>query len=133
MPTPALFAFRFSIAYRLAGLPFGVTPRTAAVSVDGGQFALRFGPWRLRTPLDNVVSTELTGPFALLKTAGPAHLSLRDRGLTCATNGKRGICVRFADPVSGIEPIGVLRHPAVTVTVADLEGLADVLAAVRRS
>jgi len=53
-----------------------------------------------------------------------------DRGLTFATNGERGLCIRFRDPVSGIEPTGHLRHPGLTVTVADVDALARVLGAV---
>ncbi|MDQ4031696.1 MAG: hypothetical protein M3332_05280 [Actinomycetota bacterium] len=45
-----------------------------------------------------------------------------------ATNGARGLCITFREPVRGIEPTGILRHPAVTVTVADSQGLAAVLA-----
>jgi hypothetical protein len=35
--------------------------------------------------------------------------------------------VSFADPVSGMEPTGRLRHPNLTVTVADPDGLAAAL------
>lgn len=112
--------------YRLPALVFGVTT-TAGVWVDEAVLRIRFGPWRLRTPVTNVVSTVHTGPYALIKTLGPAHLSFADRGLTCATNSERGLCIRFARPVRGIEPLGLLRHPAVTVTVADCDGLADAL------
>jgi hypothetical protein len=101
------------------------------VQVDAGEFAIRFGWWRLRTPVANIVGTVVTGPFGFLRTAGPAHLSIADLGLTCATNGERGLCVRFAEPVSGIAPFGLLRHPAVTVTVAEPERLAALLAELR--
>jgi hypothetical protein len=121
------FPFRFTTPYRLAGVPFGITPATTAVRVCGGELAVRFGPWRVRTTLANVTSTAITGPFGFLKTAGPAHLSLADRGLTMATNGARGLCITFREPVPGIEPTGILRHPTVTLTVADCQGLATVL------
>ena len=121
------FEFRFTPLYRLAALPFGVTSSTAQVRVDSAQLHVRFGPWRVRTPLSNVRSTTVTGPFSLLKTAGPAHLSLADFGMTCATNGEQGVCIRFREPVCGLEPFGVLRHPAVTVTVEDGEQLARLL------
>jgi hypothetical protein len=123
------FPFRFTTPYRLAGLPFGVTPATATVRVRDGELAVRFGPWRVRTALANVTSTAVTGPFGFLKTAGPAHLSLVDRGLTMATNGTRGLCITFREPVPGIEPTGLLRHPAITLTVADCQGLAAALTA----
>ncbi|MGH8573523.1 MAG: hypothetical protein ACREX8_13260 [Gammaproteobacteria bacterium] len=121
------FSFRCTIPNRLAGLPFGVTPATAAVQARDGELAIRFGPWKVRTALTNVVATTVTGPFGLIKTAGPARLSFADRGLTMATNGARGLCITFREPVRGIEPTGALRHPAVTVTVADCQDLAAVL------
>jgi hypothetical protein len=122
-----LFPFRFAAAYRLPALVFGVTGATAAVCVDDEMLRIRFGPWRVRTPLTNVVSATRTGPFSLVKTMGPAHLSFADRGLTCATNSEAGLCIRFAKPVRGLDPLGLLRHPAVTVTVADCDSLAKAL------
>ena len=50
--------------------------------------------------------------------------SLADRGVTFATNSRRGLCVSFVEPVHGIEPTGVLRHPAATVTVFVWPGVA---------
>ncbi len=125
----ATFRFRFSPWYLAAGLPFGVTPATARVDVDDGQLTVRFGPWKVRTAVANVAGSEVTGPYRAWKTLGPAHLSLADRGLTCATNGQRGLCIRFHQPVAGIEPFGRIRHPGVTVTVEDVEGLAAALKA----
>lgn len=122
-----IFEFRFEPTYRAAALAFGVTPRTAEVTVGDDTVAARFGPWRVRTPLSNVADVEITGPFSLVKTIGPAHLSLADRGLTFATNRQRGVCLRFRDPVAGMEPTGRLRHPGLTVTVADCDGLAQLL------
>jgi len=77
----------------------------------------------------NIAGTEVTGPFGLLRTLGPAHLSLADNGITFATNGDRGLCIRLHDPVPAIEPLGRLRHPGLTVTVADVDALAAALAA----
>lgn len=124
---PGSFPFRFAAIYRLPALLFGVTSTTAGVWVDEAVLRIRFGPWRVQTPRSNVVATLHTGPYSLIKTIGPAHLSFADRGLTCATNSERGLCIRFARPVPGIEPLGLLRHPAVTVTVADCDGLAEAL------
>jgi hypothetical protein len=124
------FDFEFSPAYRVAGLPFGVTPRTAFVEVgDGpsGELRVRFGPWSLRTPLSNVASVQRTGPFSFPKTAGPAHLSFADRGVTFATNGEAGACVLFHEPVKVLDPTGRLRHPGATMTVRDVEGLRQLL------
>jgi len=121
-----VFPFAFDNRYRLAALPFGVTPRTARVTV-GDELRVAFGPWRLRTPLANITAVDITGPYGFLKTAGPAHLSFSDRGVTFATNGARGVCVRFREPVRVLDPTGRLRHPGATLTVADVDGLATLL------
>lgn len=123
------FPFAFARAYRLAGLPFGVTPSTAWVEVQDGELRVRYGPWRLRTPLSNVASTELTGGFAFLKTAGPPHLSFADRGVSFATNGDRALCVQFHERVPAIDPTRTITHPGATMTVADPEGLREALGA----
>jgi hypothetical protein len=124
MPT---FDFRFTPTYRRLAAPFGVRPSTARVEVADGALDARFGPWRVHTPLDNVVGVERSGPYSVAKTAGPAHLSFADRGLTFATNPDAGLCIRFRSPVRGIDPAGMIRHPGLTVTVDDIEGLARLL------
>lgn len=111
--------FRFARAYRLPALAFGVTPQTAHVDLTDHELVVRFGFWRLRTPVSNVEGVERTGGFSLLKTAGPPRLSLADKGVTFATNGDDAVCVRFHEPVSVLDPTGRLRHPGATLTVAD--------------
>jgi len=108
---------------------FRVTPENAWVEVGDETFEARFGPWRVSTPLTNITDVDVTGPYAFWKTAGPARLAVTDRGLTFATNGDRGVLILFETPVRGLEPLGILRHPELTVTVADVDGLADVLRA----
>ncbi len=121
------FSFRFEPLYRAAAVPFGITPRTAHVVLQGDRLRVRFGLWRLETPLDNVLETLLTGPYTVPKTIGPAHLSLKDRGVTFATNRRQGVCIRFLEPVRAIDWTGTILHPSATVTVADCAGLAAAL------
>jgi hypothetical protein len=121
------FEFAFDPPYRLLAAPFGITPRTAHVDVGDGWLDARFGPWRLTTPLSNVRAVAVTGPYRAIKTAGPARLAITDRGLTFATNNRRGVLVLFRTPVPGLDPLGLIRHPELTVTVADVEGLKDAL------
>lgn len=123
----AEFRFRFAPTYRRLAAPFGVRPSNSVVVVTEHQLDVRFGPWRVRSPLENVAGVARTGPYRLAKTAGPAHLSFADRGLTFATNGDAGLCIRFEEPVHGIDPFRILRHPGLTVTVADLDGLEQAL------
>ncbi|MBM6401131.1 hypothetical protein [Phycicoccus sonneratiae] len=125
--TTRRFAFAFDPRYRVAGLPFGVLPSTTWVEVGDGLLRARFSWWRLETTLDNVAHVETTGDYAFVKTAGPPHLSFTDRGVTFATNGERGVCVAFHDPVPAIDPTGRIRHPGATFTVADVDGLVAAL------
>ena len=121
------FEFAFDGRYRLPALAFGITPATTEVVVTADELLVRFGPWRLRTSLANIAGTEVSTGYAFHRTAGPPHLSFADRGVTFATNSRRGLCISFVEPVHAIEPVGVLRHPAATVTVADPEALASAI------
>ena len=125
--TTQRFAFRFDPAHRAAALPFTVTPGRAWVEVGDGRLRARFGWWSLDTVLDNVAGTCVTGDYSFVKTAGPPHLSFTDSGVTFATNGQRGVCVTFHEPVRAIDPTGVIRHPGATFTVADVDGLVAAL------
>jgi hypothetical protein len=121
------FAFRFSRSYALAALPFGVAPRTTSLVVTPYRLHVRFGPWHLDTPLTNIARAGVTGPYSFVRTAGPAHLSFGDLGVTFATNGDRGTCVEFHQPVRALNPIGPPSHPNLTVTVTEPERLAELL------
>ncbi|WP_428343010.1 hypothetical protein [Mycobacterium sp.] len=126
--TDQTFRFRFSPAYQLAALPFGVTPSRCVVTVGAGRLLARFGSWRVAFELNNIADVDVTGPYQFVKTAGPARLSLADRGLTFASNSDRGVFVSLRKPVPGIEPTGLIRHPNLTLTVADCYGLIQALA-----
>lgn len=121
------FAFCFARAYRLPAAAFGISPTTAFVDVGDEELDARFGPWRVSTRLANIADVAVTGRYAFLKTAGPARLAITDRGLTFATNGDRGVLISFRSPVRGLDPLGILRHPELTVTVAEVDRLAELL------
>ena len=123
----ARFLFRFDPAYRRLARLFGVTPERAWVDFGEGELEARYGPWRVRTPISNIAAAEVTGPYAFLTTAGPARLAITDRGLTFASNRDRGVCIRFHSPVAGIDRAGQIRHPELTVTVLDVDGLMGAL------
>ncbi|WP_319461696.1 hypothetical protein [Micromonospora sp. RTP1Z1] len=120
--SPRRFGFRFDPPFRLPLALLGVRPETAVVEVDAGALTVRYGPWRLRTDLRNVTGAERGGPYRWWRAVGP-HLSLADGGVTFGTGTAAGVCVRFASPVPALAPGRWLRHPAVTVTVADPDGL----------
>jgi len=118
------FAFSRVLSWPLALL--GVTPWTAHVDVTDEDLAVRFGPWSLTTPRSNVEGASVTGPYLPLKVFGP-HVSLADRGVTFGTTWRRGACIRFREPVAAALPTGLLKHPAVTVTVDEPEALVALL------
>ena len=121
------FEFAFAPSYRRLGAVFGIRPSTAWVEVDDSTFEARYGPWRVATPLENILGTEVTGPYTFAKAAGPARLALSDRGLSFTPNGERGLLIHFAKPVRGLDPFGLVRHPELTVGVAEPERLAETL------
>ncbi len=126
-PLSGRFPFATDPAVAPLSLLFGVSGRAAFAEVSAEELRVRFGVWRLRTPMANVEGAEVTGPYSLLKVAGPPRLSLVDRGLTLATTTRRGVCVRFRDPVQTAPPWRPGGHTAVTLTVEDPDTLAALL------
>jgi len=94
----------------------GVWSARSGVWVDDDVLDITYGPWRLKTPMDNIAYADVDGPYSAWRAIG-ARLSLVDRGLTFGSSTKAGACIRFHHPVRGIEPTGLLLHPSVTVTV----------------
>ena len=113
------YDFAFATGYRLPALLFGVTPLTTGVTLGPEGLRVRFGPWRFRTTIANVASVQTTGGFRWLTTAGPAHLSLADRGVTFATNREAAACVTFHTRVPGIDPTRTITHPGATITMVE--------------
>lgn len=125
--TAAQFDFSFDPRFRPLLAAAGVTPRHAYVSVDDQRLVARFGPWICTSDRSNIKCAQVTGPFRWYRAIG-TRLSFSDRGLTFGSSTYRGVCIEFDQPVPGIDPLGVMRHPGLTVTVKDPEGLARLLA-----
>jgi hypothetical protein len=113
------FDFAFDPRFRPMLLTLGVTPRNSEVILtDDDRLVVRFGHWRLETPLSNVCGIEVSGDYRWWKAIG-IRSSLKDRGITFGSNTRRGVCTKFTDPVPGVLPGGLVKHPGMTVTVAD--------------
>src|SRR4051812_18626038 len=110
------FALRFDPAYARISRRLGVKPENSWVELDDQTLSARYGRWRVKTPLANVKDVEVTGPYKMWKTAGPARLGVTDLGLSFTSNGDRGVLITFRDKIRGFDPLGVLRHPELTVT-----------------
>lgn len=121
-----VFRFRFDPRFRLPLAVLGVTPSTSLVTVGGGVLTVRYGPWRVETPLANVTDAKVTGPYKAYRAVG-VRLSGEDSGLTFGTNPAQGVCIAFRERVPGFDPFGVLLHEGLTVTVDDCEGLVAAL------
>lgn len=120
------FEFAFAERYRPMLALLGVTPNTSLVTVSDDELRVRFGPWRLRTPIDNVDSLERSGGYQWFKAIG-ARGSFADKGVTFGTNTDAGVCVRFREPVRALLPGDLMPHPGMTVTVAEPDAFAAAL------
>lgn len=123
-------SFPFEVEYPFAHVSraFGVLrPEQARLELHGDRLVAVFGPWRVRTTLDNVAAVHVTGPYAAWKVIGPPHVSFADGGLTFATTTAGGVCLELREPVSGLLPFGVVRHRSLTATVRDPAHVAEVI------
>jgi len=119
--------FKYQIDYRLAAFwaPFGVRPRKDGVSItDDERLVATFGLLKIDTPLDNVDGAHITRGYRWWTAAG-ARGSFVDDGLTLGTNREAGVCIHFREKVRS--PLNRRGHSALTVTVADLDGLVQAL------
>lgn len=114
------FDFAFEKKYLPALAAIGVTPLTAKVDVSEKTLDARFGPWRCRTSVRNIACVQRTGPYSAVKAIG-ARGSFADKGATFGTTTAGGVCVEFKQPVKILDPSGIILHPALTLTVADLD------------
>lgn len=119
--------FGYAVDRKLAPfwLPFGVRPGRDGVTItDDGRFVATYGYLRVDTPITNIDGAHVTSAYRWWTAAG-ARLSFVDDGLTFGTNSARGVCVHFRDKVRG--PLLRKTHSALTVTVANVEGLVGAL------
>jgi hypothetical protein len=119
--------FAYAVDKRLAPfwLPFGVRPGKDGVTIaDTGTFLATYGFLTLQTPLANIDEAHVTRDYRWWTAAG-ARRSFADGGLSFGTNRNAGVCVHFREPVPSL--LSRRGSPALTVTVADVDGLVDLL------
>ncbi len=126
------YPFRFAGFVGALARLFGVrSDRAHAIISSDDVLTVRYGRWVASTPVANVRSVDVSGPYSAHKVAGPPHLSFADGGATFATNRDRGVCITFHEPVAAILPCGLLAHPGLTFTVDQPEAFAARLRALR--
>ncbi len=125
-PEVEQFEFAFEPRFRPMLAVIGITPGTAHLTLTPERLMARFGPWTCETAITNVREVCLTGPYRWFKAIGPRG-SFVDRGLTFGTTTRRGVCVLLREPVTGLAPDGLLRHPGITLTLAEPDRFASSL------
>lgn len=103
---------------------FGVRgPDDAWVELRDDAMEARFGWSRAATPLSNIASWRIEGPWRWITAIG-VRRSVRHGDITFGGSHRGGVRFDFVARV----PVGPFRVPALYVTVDDLEGFAAALA-----
>ena len=119
--------FPIRIGARSRGLVrvlFGATPETARAEIDNEVLRARFGRFHLVTPLDNIASWRIEGPFVWIKAIG-VRMSVRHRDISFAGSPHGGVRVDFRVPIR----YGRVSVPALYVGADNLVGFAAALTA----
>lgn len=101
---------------------FGVKPAEARVTLgDGpdGELEVVFGWAHFHTPMANVASWRIEGPFRWITAIG-IRMSIRHRDLTFGGSHHGGVRIDFHEPA----PWSRFRVPAIYVPADNLEALA---------
>jgi hypothetical protein len=120
------FGYAIDRRYLPLLLPFLLRPSRDGVTLTAESFEATFGLFKITTPRSNVTDAHITRDYRWW-TAFGVRGSMADDGLTFGTNHERGVCVHFAQKVRS--PLRRSGHSALTVTVADVEGLEAALGA----
>jgi hypothetical protein len=120
------FAYDFDRRFMPLWIMFGARPSRDGVTItDDEHLEASFGFFfRVRTPLPNIADAHITRDYRWWTAIG-VRGSLADDGLTFGTNCRGGVCIYFRDRLP--RTAGFHDHSALTVTVADLEGLTEAL------
>ncbi len=119
------FGYAIDKRYLPVLLPLLLRPSKDGVTLtDEGGFVATFGLVKIATPISNITGAHITRHYRWW-TAPGVRGSMADDGLSFGTNHDAGVCIHFAEKVPS--PLRRSGHSALTVTVADLEGLTAAL------
>jgi hypothetical protein len=119
---PQRFPIRIGSRSRGVVRLWSARPESAFVDLDDG-LDVHFGRFRLRTPVANIASWRIEGPFPWITAIG-VRRSFRGGDVSFAGSPHGGVRIDFKQGVRW----GFLHVPAIYVGVDDLEGLAAELA-----
>jgi len=119
-------AIRFPIRIGRRSRPYlrlwTVRPDTAFAELDD-DVDVHFGRFTIRTPVANLASWRIEGPFLWITAIG-IRRSIRHGDVSFAGSPHGGVRIDFREPVSW----GRMKVPAIYVGADDLDGLAAELA-----
>jgi hypothetical protein len=121
------FKYAIDRRYLPVLLPFLLRPSRDGVTLTADGFTATFGIVKVTTPRANITGAHITRNYRWWTACG-VRMSNVDDGLTFGTNRNAGVCIHFAEKVKS--PLRRSGHSALTVTVADLQGLAAALGGV---
>jgi len=121
----AAMSFPIRVGRRSKGVLrlFGVKGDRPPVVRIGDDLEVDFGRFHFRTPVTNIVSWRIEGPWSWITAIG-VRRSVRHGDVSFAGSPRGGVRVDFRDRVRW----GMFRVPAVYLGAEDLEGLAAELA-----
>jgi hypothetical protein len=118
------FPYRLDKRWTALFLALGVGDDDGVDISDTGELIATYGRVDVKTTLDNIDHTLVTGPHRWYTAVG-LRLSFTDDGLTFGTNHHKGLCIAFVHKIPRV--IGFKDHSTLWVSVADPEGLAAVI------
>ena len=119
--TAKYFPYRFDKRWSALFFALGVDDKDGVKITGKGELVATFGRFKVKTSLDNIDHTLVTGPHRWYTAVG-LRLSLTDDGLTFGTNHRKGLSIAFVEKIPKV--IGFRKHSTLWVSVADPEGLA---------
>ena len=118
------FPYRFDKRWNALFFALGVDDKDGVTITGKGELIATFGRFKVKTTLDNIDHTLVTGPHRWYTAVG-LRLSLADDGLTFGTNNRKGLSIAFVHKIPKV--IGFRKHSMLWVSVADPEGLATAI------
>jgi hypothetical protein len=116
---PILVGARSWGILRLFGVRRHLPPTVRLDGAREGELDVEFGRFRFRTPVANIVSWRIEGPWRWITAIG-VRRSVRHGDVSFAGSPRGGVRVDFRDRVRW----GIFRVPAIYLGAEDLEGLA---------
>jgi hypothetical protein len=121
---PKFFPYKFDKRWAPLFLALGIKSDDGVTVYPNGDMIATYGRFKVKTTLDNIASSEITGPHRWYTAVG-LRLSMTDDGVTFGTNHHTGLSIAFVKKVPRV--IGFRRHSLLWVSVVDPEGLAKAI------